>query len=89
MKVRPEVARDSGTMKLAGNLAPRLPLKLCLNFADEEFVGMPTTTALLEISKLRIGFHPEDIPQGCLKYFDVHASSPLHLNRRFKFGGAV
>jgi hypothetical protein len=76
-------------MKLAGNLALSLPLKLCLNSADEEFVGVPTTTALLEISKLRIDCHPEGIPQGCLKDLDVHASYPPHLNRRFKFGGAV
>jgi hypothetical protein len=76
-------------MKLAGNLALSLPLKLCLNSADEEFVGVPTTTALLEIPVVGNFCHPEGVPQGCLKDLSHQTSSPLHLNRWFNFGGAV
>ena len=79
MKVRPEVARDSGAMKLAGNLAPRLALKLCLNSADDEFVGMPTTTALLDVRGA-----------GCQPAFlAAQASMSAILKYVLQFGGAV
>ncbi len=89
MKVKSQVGLAVADREAEARLAARVPLKLCLNSADDEFVGVPTTTALLEIPSMMRRRHPEGIPQGCLKDLDVRASSPLHLNRWFNFGGAA
>lgn len=58
MKVGLKVAPGRGESNGAGATLRHDGLKVSLRYADEEFVGMPTTTAILEIGKAaRDGLH--------------------------------